>query len=156
MTAGNEPFAHHITVMACFHPNPHLLDKHLNSEGSDCSDSANMPTDFSHCFNPYFMWGVGGGPFLLPKDVGFPLGDVPSHTYLMLNIHYDNPELVEGVVDSSGLEFYYTKTYRKFEAFTLSVGSPLDDRLYIPPKQLAFHITGHCHTKCFENVCKSL
>ena len=98
------------------------------------------------------MWAVGGGYFMLPSDVGFPLGDEKSHTFLMFNIHYDNPELIEGVVDSSGLEFYYTKNYRKYEASTLSIGSALDNRLFIPPKQPNFHISGHCLMDCFQNV----
>lgn len=156
ITPGNEAFTHHITVSSCFHPDFKQLDKHILSEGVDCTETANMPKDFAHCFNPYFMWGVGGGAFLLPKDVGFPIGDEESNTYLLLNIHYDNPELIEGRVDSSGLKFFYTKTLRKYEAFTMSVGSALDRRMFIPPNQSQFHISGHCDPKCFGNVCKFL
>ena len=128
------------------------MEKYVKNEGSDCTDSANMPKDYTHCFNPYFVWAVGGESFFLPKDVGFPVGEDGSDTYFLIQNHYNNPDLVEGVVDSSGFEFQYTKIYRKFEAFTMTVGSPVDHRVYIPPKQPAFHMTGHCHTKCFEGV----
>ncbi len=156
ITPGNEAFTHHITVSSCFHPDFKQLDKHILNKGVDCTETANMPKDFAHCFNPYFMWAVGGGAFSLPKDVGFPIGDEESNIYLLLNIHYDNPELIEGRVDSSGLKFFYTKTLRKYEAFTMSVGSAMDRRMFIPPNQSQFHISGHCNTKCFENVCKFL
>jgi len=104
LTSGNEPFVHHISIYACSHPNPILLEQYLKNEGSDCTDSANMPKDFAHCFQPYFMWAIGGGAFHLPKDVGFPLGDENSHTFVLLNIHYDNPERIEGTIDSSGVD----------------------------------------------------
>ena len=97
-------------------------------------------------------WAVGGRAFLLPKDVGFPIGDSGSDTFLLLNIHYDNPEQIAGVVDSSGLEFYYTESYRKYEAFTMGVGAAFDNRMFVPPKQSQFHLSGHCHTKCFKDV----
>ena len=129
------------------------MEQYLNDEGGDCTDSANMPKDFAHCFNPYFVWAVGGGYYTLPDEVGFPIGDEKTHTYVMLHIHYDNQELIEGVVDSSGIEFYYTKNYRKYEAFTLTIGSAFDYRMFIPPKQQNFHISGHCLMDCFENVC---
>ena len=152
ITLGNVAFVYHCSVFACFHPNPHLLEQYIHNEGSDCTDSANMPKDFVHCFNPYFLWVVGGGFITLPNDIGIPLGDEPPPTFLMLNIHYDNPEQIEGVIDSSGLEFYYTKNYRKYEASTLSFGSALDNRMFVPPKQPNFHISGHCLMDCFQNV----
>ena len=129
LTSGNEPFVHHISIYACSHPKPILLEQYLKNEGSDCTDSANMP-----------------------KDVGFPLGDENSHTFVLLNIHYDNPENIEGIVDSSGLELYYTKTHRKYEAFNMGIGSGFDNRFFVPPKQNNFWISGHCSTKCFQKV----
>ena len=141
-----------MTAFACFHPNPDLLEQYLNHEGMECTDYASMPQDFRHCFNPYIMWAVGGGQFVLPKDVGFPLGDENSDTYLMLNMHYDNPELIEGMVDSSGFELIYTRNDRKYAANVLSVGSAMDNRLFVPPNQPNFLISGHCHTDCFRNV----
>ncbi|XP_054152477.1 DBH-like monooxygenase protein 2 homolog [Oppia nitens] len=152
ITSGNEPFVHHMSIYTCFHPNPTLLDKFIDNEGSDCTDSKSMPQDFNHCFTPLLMWAVGGGTYNLPPDVGFPMGQSSDITYLMLNIHYDNPDQVVGRQDSSGLEIYLTQKLRKYEAHTLSFGSALDNRLFVPPKQKQFHMSGHCHTKCFEKV----
>ncbi|CAG2116969.1 unnamed protein product, partial [Medioppia subpectinata] len=152
LTPGNEPFTHHISVYECAHPNPQALAKYANSAGHDCTDSASMPADYQHCFVPHLMWAVGAGSFNLPADVAFPMGSAGAEPrYVMINMHYDNPDRVAGRLDSSGIEVFYTQQHRKYEAFTLGIGSPLDDRIFIPPGQSAFHITGHCHTKCFEN-----
>jgi len=41
-----------------------------------------------------------------------------------LEIHYDNPSLIEGRKDSSGLRFYYSNTERIHRAGILQVGDP--------------------------------
>jgi hypothetical protein len=152
ITPGNEPFTHHISVSSCIHPDYDQLSQHIQSEGSDCSEYANMPKDFKHCTSPYFLWAVGGSAFSLPEEIGFPLGDDVSNTYLLLTVHYDNPEMIEGRVDSSGLRFYYTEKFRKFEAFTMTVGSAVDQRMIIPPNQRKFLFSGHCDPRFYQNV----
>ena len=44
---------------------------------------------------------------------------------ILIEIHYNNPDLIEGLKDSSGLKFYYTNQDKKHEAGILSVGDPL-------------------------------
>jgi hypothetical protein len=41
--------------------------------------------------------------------------------------------MIEGRVDFSHLRFYYTENFRKYEAFTMTVGSAVDQRMIIPP-----------------------
>ncbi len=41
---------------------------------------------------------------------------------------------------------------RKYEAFTMSVRSAMDRRMFIPPNQSQFHISGHCDPNFFENT----
>ncbi|XP_054153127.1 DBH-like monooxygenase protein 1 [Oppia nitens] len=151
ITPGNEPLVHHMSLMACFHPNYQTFDQHLLSEGIDCTD---MPVDYAHCFNPY-LTAVGKDYYYAPKDIAFPFGDQLSTTYLMLNIHYDNPEGLTAI-DSSGFELLYTKQYRKYEAFEISLGSVVDYRVFIPPHLPEFTVAAHCHTSmCFDEIPES-
>lgn len=41
-----------------------------------------------------------------------------------LEIHYDNPSLIEGRKDSSGLRFFYSESERTHRAGILQVGDP--------------------------------
>ncbi len=152
ITPGNEDLTHHFVVFSCSHPESSRLDKYLNSEGIDCTDTANMPLDLVYCLKPYFVWGVGGQPFIAPPEAGFPLGSDEETTYFLLQSHYDNPELIENRLDSSGLRAYHTSKLRPNEAYTFSVGSVVDYGLVIPPRQPNFQIAGHCDTECFRKV----
>ncbi len=152
ITVGNEDLTHHFVLMTCSHPETHKLDQYVNSDGVDCTESANMPLDLLHCLRPYFVWAVGGPPFIAPPEAGFPLGADEETTYFLLQSHYDNPELIENRSDSSGLRVYHTSKLRPNEAYTLSAGSVIDLGLLIPPKQPTFRIAGHCDTECFKQV----
>ena len=37
-----------------------------------------------------------------PDEAGFPFGEGSSPTYFMMEVHYDNPQLLQGRKDSSG------------------------------------------------------
>jgi len=44
--------------------------------------------------------------FIFPSGVGYPFGG-KTPQYIVLEVHYDNPNLVAGNLDSSGYEFFY-------------------------------------------------
>ena len=67
---------------------------------------------------------------------------------LCLEIHYDNPGLRSDVVDSSGIQFYYTSKLRKYDLGVLEIGLEYSDKNSIPPKQAAFDVSGFCVTEC--------
>lgn len=53
------------------------------------------------------------GKFYLPSNVGLPFGNGNGDTkYLILEIHYDNPNGDSGMVDNSSFRMYYTDTKR--------------------------------------------
>jgi hypothetical protein len=47
--------------------------------------------------------------------------DPSGYRSLVLNVHYDNPTNVGGLMDDSGVKFYVTPKQRKYEAGTLQV-----------------------------------
>lgn len=87
----------------------------------------------------------------MPKDVGMPIAEDHETTYFLFEIHYDNPDLLSGKYDSSGLRLLYTRNVRPYDADTATMGSVVDYRLLIPPKQEAVTIAGHCHPNCYRN-----
>lgn len=59
-------------------------------------------------------WAVGGAPVTYPHDVGVPIGE--GQRWLVLQTHYYNPNMVEGVSDNSGLRVHLTTDLRPIDA----------------------------------------
>ena len=60
---------------------------------------------------------VGSKGVTYPDDVGVSIGE---ERWVVLQTHYYNPNMVEGVYDSSGLRAYVTKDLRPIEAGTMA------------------------------------
>lgn len=68
-----------------------------------------------------WAWAPGVENLVLPKDVGFRIGN-GSLPILELGIHFNNPGLVSGLFDRSGIRIYYNTNLRKFDAGVLFLG----------------------------------
>ncbi len=67
-------------------------------------------------------------------------------------MHYENPGLVKGVRDQSGIRLYVTEEYRPVEFGILTIGSKSEPAaLVIPPKMKNLKIENICR-KDFMNV----
>ncbi len=73
-----------------------------------------------------FEWGPGGMPMHLPDDAGI---DVAPGDQVILQVHYSNPQGLEGLKDSSGLNIYLGEEKEKKVAMFAS--GPLN--YAIPP-----------------------
>jgi hypothetical protein len=70
-----------------------------------------------------YAWAPGEGPFVAPTNVGGPLGENGFKSF-QLEIHYNNPWLDEGTLDSSGIRLFYTSQLRSQEFGVLQLGDP--------------------------------
>lgn len=122
-------------------------DSHFKA-GYNCRDQANMPLGKCYFNNIVAAWGFGGEAFYYPPKAGFPIGTADSPKFYMMEIHYDNPERIEGRKDSSGMRFHYTSNIRMYDAGTLSVGDLSSNFLVIPPKQESWLSVGFCPKEC--------
>jgi hypothetical protein len=62
-------------------------------------------------------WAKGSGPLVIPDVAGFRVSD--EERFFVVQIHYDNQDKKEGVVDStSGILLHTTDTPRQFDAGT--------------------------------------
>jgi hypothetical protein len=101
-------FIHHFAVTGSTRTN--------NGQSQNCT--------FEDAFELAYVWAPGEGPLALPDDLGVPFGGLYGFNSFMMEIHYNNPDRVEGMVDSSGVRFYYTTQPREFEMGILQLGDP--------------------------------
>ena len=96
-------------------------------------------------------WAVGGTDFEFPDVAGLPVGGMdPDFTTVLLEIHYNNPDLDTGVVDDSGFTFYYTNNLRLYDAASISLGQIVSDHMLIPPRASEFLVQAYCPKDCTE------
>nr|XP_002129219.1 DBH-like monooxygenase protein 1 homolog [Ciona intestinalis] len=147
--AGNEQNVHHILLYQCIGD---ITDLGAVGTSAECN-TANMPPDFSKCQSVIHAWAIGGGTFYYPQHVGFPLGEADSPKYVVMETHYDNPTLAQGIIDSSGLRIYHTSQVRQYDAGVLDVGhlvSPVTQ--LIPPNADSYLQYGECTSDCLTEV----
>ena len=66
--------------------------------------------------------------------------------------HCWNFHLPTGIVDSSGIEFFYTKQKPLFEAGGISIAIPIVPLMLIPPKNEFFRHSATCLPSCTNKV----
>ncbi|EDV25403.1 uncharacterized protein TRIADDRAFT_55464 [Trichoplax adhaerens] len=140
---GNEGLVHHILIYDC------TFEEHLHGTSEDC-DSANMPEGLGDCRGATLLaaWAVGGEDTSLPAHVGLPLGGLYGTKYVLMETHYDNPNLLSGVVDASGMTFYYTHQKRQYDAGILEVGRSVGPFQMIPEGLKTWQTIGYCSEDC--------
>lgn len=79
---------------------------------------------------------MGADAFVYPEEAGLSIGGADFNPYVMLEVHYNNPELHQGVVDSSGIRFVLTESLRKYDAGVIELGLEYTDKMAIPPRQV--------------------
>ncbi|XP_066295664.1 dopamine beta-hydroxylase-like [Branchiostoma lanceolatum] len=142
ITPGNEETVHHMTVFLC---------------GNDLSSTAGYDgpcegeeerTELKTCKHVIAAWAMGAQAFAYPEEAGIPLGGPGASTFAMIEIHYNNPQRRNDIVDSSGVRFHYTPTLRRHDAGIMELGLRYLPSMAIPPRQDGYVITGYCPAKC--------
>ncbi|KAK7072077.1 DBH-like monooxygenase protein 1 [Halocaridina rubra] len=145
---GHQEQVHHIILNEC-----HLNDSSFHYEqwleagGRQCF-LPNMPLSWNFCKHSIIAWAVGSDGAMYPEHVGMPLGeDYGGSDYYLMQTHYDNPHLKQGVIDNSGLRIFYTDKPREIDAGVLMIGHSVATNLIIPPNQ-RWKTTGICSGDC--------
>lgn len=101
------------------------------------------------CFSLLYSWAIGIDSLILPKEAGYRMGySEQAFQYVVIEIHYDNPGLVAGLVDNSGFRIYYTEQLRKYDAGTLTIGDALVKFPNIPPGSPSNPYEASCPSEC--------
>ncbi|XP_022085295.1 dopamine beta-hydroxylase-like isoform X1 [Acanthaster planci] len=145
VTPGNEGIVHHMEVFHCILPaGVKVPDYNGECEGED------LPAELASCRRVIGAWAMGAKAFFYPEEVGVPIGGSSVSSYVVLQVHYNNPRLREGVLDSSGIRFHYTSSLRPYDAGILEIGATYSPNLSIPPESNAFYVTGYCSPDCTD------
>ncbi|KAK7083170.1 DBH-like monooxygenase protein 1 [Halocaridina rubra] len=151
----NLQHVHHILVYECQLPDSgKYYEKWLDVQGAQCF-GANMPLSWKFCSSPIVAWAIGGEGEMFPEHVGFPLGEEHGGaTYFMMETHYDNPNLQQGIVDNSGIRIFHTENLREYDAGIIMMGHDVSPSMMIPPGQQWLTIgicSGECTQKTFPD-----
>lgn len=68
-----------------------------------------------------YGWAPGVDP-LVVDQCGFRASKTTGIDFLQLQIHYDNPEKKEGILDTSGVRIYYTRDLKAHDCSSLGGG----------------------------------
>ncbi|XP_066291636.1 DBH-like monooxygenase protein 1 homolog [Branchiostoma lanceolatum] len=156
ITPGNEGLAHHLLIYSCekdknvtFLPEEH--------PGHRCR-SPNMPMDWWPCYDGSLVaaWAIGAEEFVYPEHVGFPFGGADDSRYLLMEMHYDNPQLTSGIRDSSGLRLTLSPELRDNDLGILEVGVKVSPFHVVPPRAEGFVSAGFCNTNCMNAFLEEL
>ncbi|XP_078618333.1 DBH-like monooxygenase protein 1 homolog [Branchiostoma floridae x Branchiostoma japonicum] len=157
ITPGNEGVFHHVLVYKC-RTNPNITILPAEHPGHECQ-SPNMPIDWAEdCYEGSIVsaWAIGGGDLIYPEHVGYPIGDDEDSGYVLMEVHYDNPQLQSGIRDSSGIRMTYTPELRDNDAGTLEVGVIVNKYHAIPPRAVDFKSAGFCGSQCLSAFLEEL
>ncbi|XP_030638796.1 DBH-like monooxygenase protein 1 homolog [Chanos chanos] len=142
---GHESLVHHILLYQC---DSSLNESDLNL-GHECYHP-NMPNSFITCETVVFAWAIGGEGFTYPPHVGLSIGTAIDPVYVLMEVHYDNPFLQKGVLDSSGLRLFYTTTLRRYDAGVIETGVWVSLYHMLPPGMDEYVTEGHCTRECLQ------
>ncbi|XP_058796937.1 tyramine beta-hydroxylase [Phymastichus coffea] len=140
---GNEHLVHHMEVFHCAGP----ADLQLPLYDGPC-DSPTRPERTQICKKVLAAWAMGAEAFVYPPEAGLPIGGEGFNRHVMLEVHYNNPELRAGNVDSSGIELVLSSSLRRYDAGVIELGLEYSDKMAIPPGQESFVLSGHCVAEC--------
>jgi len=107
------------------------------------------PAGFQSCASipsgavPIYAWAPGEAPLILPNVTGFLVGNGSNVLYGILQIHYNNPQAITGLTDSSGIRMYLSTHIRQYNAGFLFFGVDTA-QISIPAGQPEWTMNGSC------------
>ncbi|CAG0901630.1 unnamed protein product [Darwinula stevensoni] len=118
--------------------------------GSSCFDP-DISYLIGKCQSVLQGWAVSGVGEKYPEHAGYPLRpDSEGPTYYRMEMHYNNPQLIDDIHDESGLTIYYTDNLRTYDMGTIVFGSRVVYTELVPPGLGDFMTVGHCPGECTE------
>ncbi|KAF2366641.1 Copper type II ascorbate-dependent monooxygenase N-terminal [Trinorchestia longiramus] len=139
----NKDIVHHMEVFHCEYP----PEKQVPLYQGPCH-AADRPREIDACKRVLAAWAMGAVPFSYPAEAGLPLGGPDFNPFIMLEVHYNNPLKAQGRVDSSGITLTYTEKLRQHDAAIMELGLEYTEKMAIPPRVLAFQLSGYCVPQC--------
>ncbi|XP_074654945.1 dopamine beta-hydroxylase-like isoform X2 [Tubulanus polymorphus] len=145
---GHRSLVHHMEVFHCEAPSGVKIPIFRGQ----CPDEGTMmqrgPSLLGMCKRVIGAWAMGAPPMVYPENVGVPIGGDEMSRYVVVQVHFNNPDRVAGQIDSSGIRFYVSDEERQYEAGIMELGLEYTPKNSIPPRMNAFTLTGDCISEC--------
>jgi dopamine beta-monooxygenase len=146
VTAENVARVHHFIGNIC----ENVTDGYVTKYSTPGSCLLSLGDLDSGCDGILNAWAAGGGSTVLPSEVGFAMGPGPTSTkFIVLEVHYNNPDGLGGYVDTSGIRIWYTDRVRKYEAAMIALGDPGVTLPSIPALAVT-EIENECPSACTQ------
>jgi hypothetical protein len=150
ITAGKEQHVHHMLIYIC----NGLEDSDIGPQsGGNCLDGS-VSNRITACARQMLLaaWSVGGSDFIYPENVAFPIGGPNNPQFAVIEIHYNNPGRISGIIDNSGITFTYVDNKREHNAGILYIGHDVDYKMILPPNTPNFTVTSICSDTCTKKI----
>ncbi|CAK9027003.1 Tyramine beta-hydroxylase [Durusdinium trenchii] len=123
-------YVHHMILYAC--------DDGVFQHLQVIPECESMPPG---CNQMKWPWAVGSEPIVFPAEAGMPMGE--GKKWFALQMHYYNPSLDTGVMDSSGVRVTFANTLRTHDAatFRFNGGTGDNQRDPIPAGQSEYTLS---------------
>jgi len=139
---------HHMLVHMCVN-NGLLSYASLFKIPGECLSPIGIP--FSGCSSLLYAWAMGVGSMTLPAEAGYRMGyGKGTFQYIVIEMHFDNPDDFSGIVDSSGVRIHYTDALRKYDAGSMTLGDPYISFPDILPGIERHPVEATCPSQCTE------
>ena len=85
--------------------------------------------------------------------IRYPIGGPDTYSYIVPEIHYDNPQLKIGYIENITIRYYITKNLQPNELGILTIGSEtIPFALDLPPSLEKIGINSYCPSECISKV----
>jgi len=138
---------HHVLLHNCVYENVTGNSVNESLTPSQCFS----PLGSGGCYGVTYAWDMGGQSLILPKEAGFRMGaSNDSIHWFILEIHYDNPNLIPGLIDHTGVKITFTKNLRQYDAATIMLGNVDIREDPIPPGNSSYKVEATCPSECTQ------
>lgn len=139
----NAPYVHHLIVYLC---DDTVTEESLgDTKDFACYGSTGNRFRGNCRSDLWYGWAIGGPDEVLPIGVGAPRSSsYLKGRYVMLEMHYDNPQRRPGIIDSSGVEIFLTSKERENDAGFFYLTAADEWNIAVPPKQSEFTVVTEC------------
>ncbi|CAH8671649.1 unnamed protein product [Schistosoma margrebowiei] len=133
---------HHMEIFRCPGHIKRYYDAPCNSE--------TKPEDLKECREVIAAWAMGSTGLTFPEEAGIPIGGLRGKEYAVIEIHYNNPKNISGIIDNSGFRLYITNQLRKYDVGIMELGLVYTPNNFIPYNQSKFILAGYCDSQCTD------
>jgi Copper type II ascorbate-dependent monooxygenase, C-terminal domain/Copper type II ascorbate-dependent monooxygenase, N-terminal domain len=138
------PLVHHVITYSC----PKDISSQFSTKAVQCVSSAGEKAPGRDiCQVAWTVTSTGLRPRVLPSNMGKSMGK-----WLLLEVHYHNPQLLANVTDTSGVSITYTNNLRPIVVGVMALGQADLGQIVLPPGENSVTVASECTSQCTSKL----